>query len=229
MPDLTPAEGVSTGSGFADADNDGDLDLVIAVDSFDGPAANLFFSNDGHGGLSRVSSGAVATDVDSSSGVAWGDADRDGDLDLYVTNDLGSGGDNALYLNTRDGGSWLNLLLVGVDSNRSAIGARVEAIAVVDGRNTRQTREISSQTGKNGQSSLRVHFGFDDADQVERLTLRWPSGLVEVYRRVAVNQFLTLREGDGEACTARPRRPRGRRLQKPVPQAEADPAFVPNL
>ncbi|MCP4897637.1 MAG: hypothetical protein GY906_11750 [bacterium] len=77
---------------------------------------------------------------------------------------------------------------VGTNSNKSAIGARATATAVVGGKRVSQVREVSNRTGKTGQNSLRAHFGFGDADRIEALYPRWPSGFEETLFGVAVNQ-----------------------------------------
>jgi hypothetical protein len=92
--------GVSPSSAWADYDNDGDLDLFVANTG----QTNFLFRNDGSGAFTRITTGAIATDVANFSGCAWGDYDNDGDLDLFVA----SGGaaaseNNFLYRNNGDG------------------------------------------------------------------------------------------------------------------------------
>ncbi len=204
--DLSPPAGSSFGSAWGDYDSDGDLDLFLANDSFPGPARDSLYENDGSGRFTSVTEGEMVSEPSSSSGAAWGDYDRDGDLDLFVT----KYGNNSLYRNNGSLNSWINIRLIGSSSNRSAIGARVVASAVLGGETVSQMREVSGQTGKSGQNSLHVHFGLGDAQRIESLRIRWPSGLEERLRDIAVNQFITITEGDGTPPQPAPRSPRGR-------------------
>jgi enediyne biosynthesis protein E4 len=90
---------------------------------------------------------------------------------------------------------WITVALEGTRSNRSAIGARVRAAtgSVV------QTQEVRGGGSYNSQNDLRVHFGLAEAAKVERLEVRWPSGLEEEWRDLAVDRILAVKEGSGKA------------------------------
>jgi hypothetical protein len=94
---------MSLSSGWCDYDDDGDPDLLVANGgTFDYYGiANLFYRNDGDGTFSRITEGVVATDVENSTGVSWGDYDNDGDFDLFIAN--WGREDNSLYQNNGDG------------------------------------------------------------------------------------------------------------------------------
>jgi hypothetical protein len=181
------------GSAWGDFDSDGDLDLFVG--GYDGH--NRLYENDGFGTFTSIDTGIVVTDGNYTMGAAWADYDNDGDLDLFTAkNDYFGGSDNALYRNDGTGNNWLWVRCVGTVSNRSAIGARVQALADIRGADVRQTREISAQTGggTSGQSSLLAAFGLGDASIVDTLVVRWPSGIVQTLTSVAVNQILTVTE-----------------------------------
>jgi hypothetical protein len=135
----------------------------------------------------------MVTDTESSSGVAWADYDRDGDLDLFVTS--GEGQNNVLYRNNGNGNNWINIRCVGTVSNKSAIGAKIRLKATTGLDPIWQMREISSQTGRNGQNSLNAHFGLGDASIIDSIRIEWPSGLIRSLTNVEPNQFLTITEG----------------------------------
>jgi hypothetical protein len=86
--------------------------------------------------------------------------------------------------------------LVGRTSNRSAIGARVR---VTTGDRI-QTQEVRGGGSYYAQNDLRTHFGLGDAARVDRLEVRWPTGVEERWTNVPVNRILTLEEGTGQAA-----------------------------
>ena len=195
---------VGFGVVLADYDNDGDLDLAIVnghvidnVALFQSGAtheeARLLFQNSGTGRFKDVSAqsgpafGISAVDR----GLAAGDIDNDGDLDLLATS---NGGSAALLRN--DGGNRGNALLVrlaGTMSNRDGVGARLRATA---GPRT-QVKELTSGSSYLSQNDARVHIGLGSAAVVDRLEIRWPSGRTETLQTVSANQIIMVREGDG--------------------------------
>jgi hypothetical protein len=102
---------ISLSSGWCDHDDDGDADLLVANGgTFDYYGIrNLFFQNNGDGTFTRVTEGVVATDVENSTGVSWGDYDNDGDFDLFIAN--WGRENNSLYQN--DGGGTFSKITMG--------------------------------------------------------------------------------------------------------------------
>lgn len=129
----------------------------------------------------------------SSRGSAYGDFDNDGDIDVAVMN---MGEAPSLYRNElANDHHWLQLLLEGTESNRTAIGA----IVTVHAAGRTQTKPVVSQSSYISQSDLRLHFGLGDAAKVESITVRWPSGVEEEFAGVAADERYRLVEGSGEA------------------------------
>ena len=189
------------GNQFFDYDNDGDRDLFIANGHLESDVEvyqsttfaqrNLLFANEGRGRFEPVEgvAGTALSLERISRGVAVGDYDDDGDLDILVTN---CAGPTTLMRNDGDDqGNWLRLRLQGTRSNRAAIGARVELLS--GGRE--QVDEVRTGSSYLSQSDLRLFFGLGAERQVERLRVLWPSGLIEEMEDIPANQEIALVEG----------------------------------
>ena len=195
---------VGFGVAFLDADNDAQLDIAIAnghiLDNAPQFRAGstymqrkLLFRNTT--GRRFVESGRLAGPgfalAKVGRGLAAGDIDNDGDLDLLVAN---NGQPPDLLRN--DGGNRGNALTVrlrGAGMNTDAVGAR---IIVTTGKKT-QRRDVKAGSGYLSQNDLRAHFGLGTAASADRLDVRWPSGQTETIQGVAAGQIVTIEEGKG--------------------------------
>jgi hypothetical protein len=190
--------GSSYGSNFGDYDNDGDLDLVVANGFLNGQIVNFLYQNDGHGNFTRDLQSIENLNTPCSYGVAWGDADNDGFLDLGIATCKNSGTSppppNLFYLNDGNCHNWLKIKPEGTLSNRSAIGAKVWVTATIGGQTVTQLREISAQSGHCGQNSLTAHFGLGDAQSVTEVRVQFPSLQDTTLTGVALNQVLQISE-----------------------------------
>lgn len=188
---------VGFGTLFADVDRDGDEDFVVA----NGHVINypksapirqepLVLVNDG----GRFSRAVFPPDGYFSSphrgrGLASSDLDDDGDLDFVFSHNDGE--QNALIANdTQPRGDWLRVRLVGVRSNRGAVGAWI----VLHTSAGDQLRLIKGGGSYESQSDLRPFWGIPEDAQVKGLEIHWPSGTVQDYPLAAVNQSLTIIE-----------------------------------
>jgi hypothetical protein len=192
------------GTGFFDFDNDGWKDIFIANGHVYPEVARrrlhvtyaqrkILYRNRGDGRFEDVSlkAGPAIEQAQVSRGCAFGDFDNDGDLDVVVNNLNGS---PSLLRN--DGGNknnWILVKCVGTRSNRSAIGTRV-SLAV--GSHI-QMDEVMSGSSYYSQNDLRLHFGLGQASKVDRIEIRWPSGLKESLANIPVNQLVVVKEGQG--------------------------------
>ncbi len=179
--------GDSQGSSWGDFDGDGFLDLFVANISGQN---NFLYRNNGDGTFTRLTDEAPVLDGGDSRATAWGDLDRDGDLDLFVAN---RDGVNFLYLNNGHGNGWFSVGLQGVVSNTAGIGASV----AVKANDRWQTRQVSAQTGHAGQNSLRLTFGLGPTTQVDSLVVTWPSGGRDTTASLPANLHVTVREQAG--------------------------------
>lgn len=181
--------GSSLGSAWGDFDNDGDLDLFVANDL---GSSNFLYSNNGNGSFTKITAGVIVNDGGVSQGAAWADYDNDGDLDMFVAN--AGNTSNFLYANDGNNNKWINIKLVGMASNRSAIGARVKVQATINGISRSQVQEIAGQTGFGSQNSLNVEFGLGNAAIINMIEITWPSNIVQTITNQSVNQFITVIE-----------------------------------
>jgi hypothetical protein len=134
--------------------------------------------------------GAVLNENHSGRGMALGDLFNNGREEAIVNN---MNEPPSLYYNTAPTGNFISLHLMGVKSNRAALGA---VLALEQGADKR-VKEVRSGDGYISQSDLRVHFGLGKATKAERIVIRWPSGLVETLKDLAANQYYVVREGGG--------------------------------
>ena len=194
---------VGWGTGIVDLDNDGFPDLFIATGSvypevekkvpnhpFRTP--RIVFRNLGDGRFEELieEAGPGVGEPHASRGCAFGDFDNDGDIDILVMNM--NEPPSLLRNDVSSGGHWLKVLLRGVQSNQSAIGARV---TVVYG-NRRQAQEVHAQSSFYSANDRRLHFGLG-TETICDLSIRWPNGAAESISKVAANQLVVIQEGSG--------------------------------
>ena len=134
--------------------------------------------------------GATAYGVDSlgdGRGMAMADFDRDGDLDLIITNYK----DRAqYYINKVAKGHWLQVRLRGRQNNRDGVGAIIR----IRSGNNRQMRVISAGDGYASQFSRVAHFGVGKNEIIEELEVSWPNGIRQIFEGVATDQMIEIDE-----------------------------------
>jgi hypothetical protein len=190
--------GASKGHAWADYDLDGDLDLFVANGTYGPDMRNFLYLNQGDGQFIRELRGEVLAHPDTSAGTAWADYDRDGDLDVFVANWGSSDQVNRFYRNTaRDitDRSWVAFRLRSATPNTHGWGAKVRAKVTLQGESRWMTRWNIPTTGYGSQNDLVVHFGLGDADSVDSLAVRWPSGRADVHTDVGVRRSWRVIEG----------------------------------
>lgn len=192
------------GCGFADLDLDGRLDLVVANGHIDDTVRNIrgnvgyaqpphLFVNLGQGKFQDVagSQGGDFAAPRVGRGLAFGDFDRDGDVDILLTTNNGPA-----YLFRNDvqpGNKSLRLYLTGTKSNRDAIGA---VVRVYHG-GLSQMRWVRSGSSYLSQSERALTFGVGRADQVDRVTVEWPSGSQQEFTKMPTQNAHQIDENTG--------------------------------
>ncbi len=175
---------------WGDINNDGYLDLLVSNRS----GENQFYINNNGTSFTKINNEKINDAKVSNFGAALADYNNDGYLDIALAvvdpNLQASGIKNQLFKNNFNSGNWSQVKLVGVTSNKSAIGAR---ITLVSGGKT-QIREIASTVSFTSQPSLRAHFGIGGNTSITSIQVKWPSGLIQTYSNPPINQILTIVE-----------------------------------
>lgn len=189
---------------FLDANLDGWLDLVAANGHIDDTVRNIrrdvsysqppqFFLNTGEGKFRDISSelGDSFRRPKVGRGLAYGDFDRDGDLDILMTTNNGPA---YLYRNDQlDGNRSIRFHLGGTQSNKDAIGALVR----IHSEGNTQSRWVKSGSSYLSQSELPVTFGLGKRDKIDRVEIQWPNGRVEDYKNLVAGRVYQCLEGKG--------------------------------
>lgn len=196
---------------FRDFDNDSWPDLFM-VNGHVYPEVNehlpdttyrqrrILYRNLGNGRFDDISerAGRAVIEPHSGRGLAAGDYDNDGDIDLFISNI----DDRPSLLQNQASGQrqFVSLRLVGTRSNRSAIGARVK----LHTGDRIQVQEVRSGSSFMCHSDLRLHFGLGSQEIAEKIEIEWPGGGKEVLESIAAGRFYTITEGEGITSTKLP-------------------------
>ncbi len=188
------------GSNYGDLDNDGFLDMYLGTgDPLIGMLVpNRMFKNVAGTRFSEITGSSRTGHLQKGHSVACGDWDRDGNVDVFMQMGGSVPGDrfhNILFQNPGHDHQWLTIKLIGQQTNRSAIGAR---ISVTTNAPTPLTvhRHISSGSSF-GANPLEQTIGLGHATRVDRLEVRWPtSRTTQVFHDIDINQMIVIAEGD---------------------------------
>ena len=188
----------STGIAAFDYDNDGWVDLVAVGETKDGKGEIKLFRNLGPDGWKDVTAGVGLDKIQLKEprAIITGDYDNDGATDLLITQNRGP----AVLLKNEGGNknNWMRLALKGLNSNKSAIGTKVEVFS--DG--IRQKYEIYGSNGYLGQNSPYLTVGLGQAKQADVVRMLWPGGVLQDEIEVAANKQAEFTELDrrGSSC-----------------------------
>jgi hypothetical protein len=186
------------GSNFGDFDNDGFLDFYLGTGDPDLSflAPNRMFKNVGGRRFAEITGTARTGNLQKGHGVACGDWDRDGDVDIFIEMGGAINGDryhNILFQNPGQGNHWLTVKLVGQKTNRAAIGARIKVVTA--GKEPLTVYRHVSSGSSFGANPLQQTIGLAKAERVATLEVHWPtSGTTQVFRDLAVDQAIEIIE-----------------------------------
>jgi hypothetical protein len=203
--DLTIASGfgppsfnfLAFGINILDPDDSGILDVFVANGHIQNPTMregvayaerDFLMWNDGHGRFHEQGCGPAFEEAFVSRGSAVADYDNDGDPDIAVSN---SGGPLRLLRNDGAHGNWLGVSLTGTRSNRGGIGAKLVA-ELPSGK--KLVRWVASGNSYLSSSDPRVLFGLGKETSARKLTITWPSGVVQVLENLPAGKYVPVTE-----------------------------------
>ncbi len=197
---------VTWGTSFVDFDNDGDRDLFVAcghlqdnIEQYDNTLTssvrNILLMNTGDGRFVDVSdkSGDGMSVKLRSRAAGFDDLDNDGDVDVVILNSRRE--PTILRNDSQNGNHWIQICLLGTQTNRDGVGARVKVVA----GDLVQIDEVHSGRGYQSHYGMRLQFGLADKRKIDRIEVRWIGGGLDVFENMDVDRLVTLAESTSKA------------------------------
>jgi tetratricopeptide (TPR) repeat protein len=188
------------GANFGDIDNDGFLDIYLGTGnpSYASLVPNVLLRNRGGKSFADVTTASGTGEWHKGHGTAFADLDNDGDEEIVAVIGGAMPGDShalRLFENPGNDNNWVNLKLVGVKTNRAAIGARIKVTIENQGKATRSVYRTVGSGGSFGASPLQQHIGLGPSARIVDLDIWWPtSNTRQHFSAVDTNQFLEIKE-----------------------------------
>ena len=167
------------GANFGDVDNDGFLDIYLGTGnpSYASLLPNVLLRNTEGKRFVDVTASSGTGELHKGHGVAFADLDNDGDEEIVAEIGGATPGDAhplRLFENPGHGNDWVNLRLIGVTTNRAAIGARIKLTVENEARGTREIYRTVGSGGSFGASPLEQHVGLGRSARIVELEIWWP-------------------------------------------------------
>jgi hypothetical protein len=188
------------GANFGDVDNDGFLDFYLGTGAptYTALMPNLLYRNHDGKYFVEISSSSGTGHLQKGHGVSFADLDNDGDEDLFENLGGAVPGDkynSVLFANPGHTNNWISIKLIGVKSNRWAIGAKIKLTLKGTGPTSAIRYSEVSSGGSFGASPLMQHIGIGKATQIASIEVTWPASRTkQEFKDVASNQFLEIKE-----------------------------------
>ena len=203
--DVTQAVGLDSvhlamGANFGDLDNDGypDFYLGTGYPAYEALAPNIMYRNDNGIRFQDVTFAGGFGHLQKGHGVSFGDLDNDGDQDIFAQIGgfyPGDGFVNALYRNPGGPNRWLSVKLIGAQSNRAAIGARLNLTLAEPDGGERSVHTLVGSGGSFGASTLTQEIGLGQAQRIISLEVHWPAtDIRQTFADVPMNAHIRIRE-----------------------------------
>ena len=122
-------------------------------------------------------------------GAAFGDLDNDGDIDAVIANNNGSS--NLLIRQGHPSKNWIGILLIGVNSNKDAIGSKM----TISTKHFSQVKYVNTAGSYLASNDKRLLFGLDNFTVVDKIIIDWPSGELDEFKNLNANQYYQIVEG----------------------------------
>ena len=197
------------GTGFIDYDNDTDLDLIIANggvtrghlhqdysnpvfwDFYAEPNLLYDYDKETHFLINKINCGDFCTEINNSKGLATGDINNDGKIDVVINN---AGGPGKIYINTTPmTNNWLLVETFNTEINRQDIGAEITVYTA----SHKITKLVAFGSSFLSSNDTRIHFGLGTDSKIKNIMVKWPDGLEEDFGEFDVNQYLRLKKLSG--------------------------------
>lgn len=188
------------GANFGDLDNDGYLDFYLGTGDvyFSEIAPNAMYLNRNGQRFEEVTMAGGFGHLQKGHAIVFADFDNDGDQDVFEQMGGALLGDkfyDALFMNPGFGNHWISVKLIGVQSNRSGIGARIRVV-LQDQGTTRSIYKHVDSGGSFGANPLRQTIGLGQTDRIDRLEVFWPTtNRTQVFEDLPVDQTIQIIEG----------------------------------
>jgi tetratricopeptide (TPR) repeat protein len=189
------------GANFGDVDNDGYPDIYLGTGnpSYGSVLPNVLLRNNEGEYFVDITASSGTGELHKGHGIGFADIDHDGDEDILTSIGGATPGDShafRLFENPGHGNDWISLRLVGVKSNRAAIGARIKVTVNNEGHGARSIYRTVGSGGSFGASPLQQHIGLGKSAQIVSVEVWWPGGDKTPFTlsNVDKNQFLEIKE-----------------------------------